>query len=63
VRTGLWDAGLGRAYDFLLELRDAGDYGGIVQVRAQDAEKALEKAQAILDAVKRIAPQLEQATG
>ena len=44
---------LGRAYDFLMDMRETGDYGGVIQVSKTDAEMSLEKAEAIIEAVKK----------
>jgi uncharacterized protein (UPF0332 family) len=51
VKTGRWPADLGVAYDFLMEMRETGDYGGLARVTAEDATKAVELAERILDAV------------
>ena len=59
IKTGLWDEELGRAYDFLMDMRETGDYGGLVSVKPIDAEMALDKAKAIIEAVKRNCPDFE----
>ena len=51
VNTGRWPDDLGVAYDFLMEMRESGDYGGLARVTAEDAKKAVELAERILDAV------------
>ena len=35
IRPGVFPEDLGRAYDFLMDLRESGDYGGITQVSAR----------------------------
>jgi uncharacterized protein (UPF0332 family) len=44
IRTGTLSQELGRDYDFLAELREAGDYGGITPVFADSARLAVERA-------------------
>jgi len=51
VKTGRWTEELGIAYDFLMEMRETGDYGGVARVTVADARKAVDLAQDILDAV------------
>jgi len=46
----------GRDYDFLMDLRETGDYGGLMQVPADSARQAVEKAEAFLAAVERLCP-------
>jgi uncharacterized protein (UPF0332 family) len=58
INTGQWLAELGKDYDFLMDLRETGDYGGLARVTEQDAEKALEAAQRILAACQKIQPEL-----
>jgi uncharacterized protein (UPF0332 family) len=60
IRSGEWSSELGRSYDFLMDARAKGDYGGLMQVSERDAKIAFEKAAQILDAVKRSCPELEQ---
>jgi len=45
VREGVVDARKGRDYDFLVELRETGDYGGLDLVTEEDARMALAKAE------------------
>ena len=59
VRAGHWQAELGRAYDFLMDMRETGDYGGLVQVSRDDARMTLEKASCILEAVRTTCPDLQ----
>jgi len=58
VKPGHWPAHLGSAYDFLMELRNLGDYGGPKHVSQEDAEDALTAARSILDAVRQTHPDL-----
>ena len=58
VKTGQWEEKLGRAYDFLIDLRETGDYGGLTQVTTDNAQAAIEKAEAFLEAVKQTCPEL-----
>ncbi|MBN1420809.1 MAG: HEPN domain-containing protein [Planctomycetes bacterium] len=58
IRTGLLDGQRGRDYDFLLDLRETADYGGITRATPDTARSALEKAQALLAALSRICPEL-----
>jgi len=59
VQTALLDKGSGRDYDFLMDLRETGDYGGIAQVQADSARLAVEKADAFIRAVGRACPELK----
>lgn len=59
IKTGHWDVELGRAYDFLMDMRETGDYGGLVSVKPIDAEMALDKAKAIIEAVKQNCSEFE----
>lgn len=59
VRTGHWKPELGRAYDFLMDIRETGDYGGLAKVSPGDAGMALERASDILQAVRAMCPDLE----
>ena len=61
IRPGIWAADLGRAYDFLLDLRETADYGGLAHVTQANATEALEKAASILEAVGRTCPELTDA--
>ena len=58
VHTGEWEAQLGRSYDFLMDLRETGDYGGPVHVTTADAATAIEKARTIVAAVQDTCPGL-----
>ena len=48
----------GSLYEFLIDLRQTGDYGGVVQVSGDDAASAVEKAQEIVEAVRLSCPEL-----
>jgi uncharacterized protein (UPF0332 family) len=58
VRTEQWPHELGSAYDFLLDVRETGDYGGLTEVTPETARMAVEKAVAILAAVQQSCPEL-----
>jgi uncharacterized protein (UPF0332 family) len=60
VQTGILNTELGRNYDFLLDLRETGDYGGLTQVTPENARLAIDKAEAFLAAVRQTCPQLDQ---
>jgi uncharacterized protein (UPF0332 family) len=51
VQTGLLGEDAGRDYDFLMELRETADYGGVTQVPSEAARRALERAQKFLAAI------------
>ncbi len=53
----------GRDYDFLLDLRETGDYGGLVQVSADSAAQAVEKAARFLKALHHACPDVGEAPG
>lgn len=55
VRKGLWVASLGEDFSALSQLRYTGDYGGEEHVTAEEAEKAVGKAQRILQAARQAA--------
>lgn len=59
VRTGQWPPELGKAFDFLMDLREVGDYGGLTQVSQEDARMATAKAGKIIEAVLASCPELE----
>ncbi len=59
VNTGTWPAELGRAYDYLLDMRELGDYGGLMRVSPENAKTALEKSRRILEAVRQAQPELD----
>ncbi|MCY2930859.1 MAG: HEPN domain-containing protein [Planctomycetota bacterium] len=51
IQTGVLAQELGRDYDFLLELRETGDYGGVTPVHADDARLAVQRVARLLAAV------------
>ena len=58
VHTGRLSVELGDDYDFLMDLRDEADYGGVTSVSHENAHMAVAKAQAIVEAVGRLCPDL-----
>jgi len=58
VRPGLLDSEMGKAYDFLMDLRETGDYGGTAQVSAASARLAVDKAARFIAGVARVSPDL-----
>lgn len=52
VKTGRLDKDLGKAINWLFELRGVGDYGGIEHVSGEEFEQAIEAAEKFLDAIK-----------
>ena len=62
INTGQWTANLGQDYDFLMDLRETGDYGGLRHVSADDARSALQSARRILAAVQTSCPALKRNT-
>ena len=58
IHSGGWPPELGGNFDFLMELREAGDYGGVDQVSPESAKIAVAKAGDILTAVQRSCPKL-----
>lgn len=58
IKMGEWSPSLGRDFDFLLEMRDVGDYGGVTRVTSDDAADACACAQRLLAAVAESAPSL-----
>ena len=60
IQTGEWPVELGKAYDFLIDMRETGDYGGVAKVSRQDAQMCIEKASAIIRQIKNTCPELNQ---
>ena len=60
VQHGLLSREAGKQYDFLMDLRETGDYGGIVRVSPQDARQAVDKAGAFIAAVAAADAQLDE---
>jgi len=56
IQAELLPAELGRDYDFLLDLRETADYGGVAEASLASATKAIEKARAILAAIEPLLP-------
>jgi uncharacterized protein (UPF0332 family) len=60
VKPGEWSADLGEAYQVLSDLREKGDYGGMMRVSQEDAKTSVDKAAGIIEAVRRSCPELDQ---
>jgi len=58
VKTGEWPSDYGQDFDFLLDLRETGDYGGLAHVSEQDVLSALAATKRIMDAVAAAQPEL-----
>lgn len=58
IHSGQWATELGKDYDFLMDLRETGDYGGIERVTEQDTQRAIEIAKRILAACQKTQPEL-----
>ena len=58
VKTGVLDRERGRDFDFLMDLRETGDYGGGMRVSPDSAESAAAKAEAFVLAVAELHPEL-----
>lgn len=56
IQSGAISADLGRDYDFLLDLRETADYGGVAEASLASATKAIEKARKILTALEPLLP-------
>lgn len=56
IQSGALSADLGREYDFLLDLRETADYGGIAEASQARAKKAIEKAGTILASLEPLLP-------
>ena len=56
MQSGALSADLGRDYDFLLDLRETADYGGVAEASLASATKAIEKARTILAALQPLLP-------
>ena len=59
AQSGLISKSVARDYDFLLELREKGDYGGPVSVSPDNARLALSKAQDLLDTIHKVCPEMD----
>ncbi len=51
VKTQIWPVSLGADFDFLMDMREIGDYGGLTHAYPEDARQAIECAERILNAV------------
>jgi uncharacterized protein (UPF0332 family) len=58
IQQGLLNGEMGRDYDYLMDLRETGDYGGVTQVSEEDAQRAIVKAQLVINAVAAACPDL-----
>jgi uncharacterized protein (UPF0332 family) len=56
IQSGALSVDLGRDYDFLLDLRETADYGGVAEASLASATKAIEKARTILAALQPLLP-------
>ena len=56
IQSGVLSADLGRDYDFLLDLRETADYGGVAEASLASATNAIKKARAMLVALKPLLP-------
>lgn len=54
IQNGLVSVESGRDYDFLMELRETGDYGGLAQVTGENADMAIRKSELFLLAMERL---------
>ena len=51
ILTGELPTSIGKDFDFLMDMRDSGDYGGLIHVSLLDAQAAIETADRILSTV------------
>jgi len=51
---------LGRDYDYLLDLRETADYGGVAEASRASAAKAIAKASALLAALEPLVPDRDE---
>lgn len=58
IHNGQWNVDLGKDYDFLMDLRETGDYGGLMHVSPEDARSAMQAAKRIIRAVDKSSPEL-----
>jgi len=59
LQTAELDQAAGREYDFLMDLRETGDYGGLARVTSDNARMAAGKAEAFLQAIRQACPELD----
>jgi uncharacterized protein (UPF0332 family) len=62
IQSGLLPVEFGRDYDFLLDLRETADYGGVAEASQASAARAIEKAAAILLALEDLLPDSDVGT-
>lgn len=60
IQAQLLPTELGRDYDFLLDLRETADYGGVAEATRASAVRAIEKTKAILTALKPLLPPADE---
>lgn len=56
IQSGALSVDLGREYEFLLDLRETADHGGVAEASLASAKKAIEKARVILAALEPLLP-------
>lgn len=56
IQSGDLSDALGRDYDFLLEVHETADYGGVAEASLASVKKAIDKARAILAALESLLP-------
>jgi len=60
VQVGLLSKELGKDYDFLTDLRETWDYGGIAQVNPDSARLAVDKADSFITGVAEACPEIKE---
>ena len=60
IQAQLLPTELGRDYDFLLDLRETADYGGVAETTRASAVRAIQKTKAILAALEPLLPPADQ---
>ena len=60
IQAQLLPTELGRDYDFLLDLRETADYGGVAEATRASAVLAIEKTKVILTALEPLLPPADQ---
>ena len=60
IQAGLLAVDLGRDYDYLLDLRETADYGGVAEASRASGAKAIAKASAILAALEPLVPDRDE---
>ena len=59
VKSAEWPVSLGKDFDYLMAMREVGDYGGPVRVDLEDAQAAVACTTRILAAVQAACPELK----